>query len=299
MKTPLSIRKHSGHNRVIHFAAADLELRSARRCPSWMEIRAAHSALECGEVNAGRPCGARRRSRVECRLQVSSMDAATVVAALRAQADPANVEGMASYGISRVGTLGVPVKMLRRLAKEAGRSHQLAAGLWRSGIHEARIMASLVEEVERVTPCQMDRWVRGVDSWDVCDQLCQNLFRYTPFAFEKAAEWARAQPEFVRRAGFSLMAGLAHKLSTAPDERYEAFLPLIVEAATDERKMVRKSVNWALRQIGKRNPRLRVKAMRTAECIGAIDSRSARWVASDALRELRSLGCTPAPASRT
>jgi len=220
------------------------------------------------------------------RSHVNAADAATIIAALRAKASPANVEGMARFGISRVGTLGVPVKDLRRLAKAAGRSHKLAAGLWRSGIHEARILASLVEEVERVTPRQMDLWARAVDSWDVCDQLCQNLFRYTPCAFEKAAEWARAEPEFVRRAGFALMAGLARRASTEPDERYEAFLPLIAEAATDERNMVKKAVNWALRQIGKRNPRLRAKAIRAAEGIRAVDSRSARWIASDALREL-------------
>ena len=147
-----------------------------------------------------------RRSFVR-RSHVNAADAATVIATLRARANLGNVEGMARFGISRVGTLGVPVKELRRLAKEAGRSHKLAAGLWRSGIHEARVMASLVEEVESVTPRQMDLWVRAVDSWDVCDQLCQNLFRYTSCGFEKAAEWARAEPEFVRRAGFALMAG--------------------------------------------------------------------------------------------
>jgi 3-methyladenine DNA glycosylase AlkD len=229
-----------------------------------------------------------RRSFVR-RSHVNAADAATVIATLRARANLGNVEGMARFGISRVGTLGVPVKELRRLAKEAGRSHKLAAGLWRSGIHEARVMASLVEEVESVTPRQMDLWVRAVDSWDVCDQLCQNLFRYTSCGFEKAAKWARAEPEFVRRAGFALMAGLAHKGPTEPDERYEAFLPLIAEAATDERNMVKKAVNWALRQIGKRNSQLRAKAIRAAEGIRAIDSRSARWIASDALRELRRL----------
>jgi 3-methyladenine DNA glycosylase AlkD len=215
------------------------------------------------------------------------MEAATAISNLRALANPTNVEGMARYGISRVGTLGVPVAALRRLARETGRSHKLAAELWRSGIHEARILAGMVEQVERVTPGQMDRWVGAVDSWDVCDQLCQNLFRHTPYAFEKAAEWARAEPEFVRRAGFALMAGLSHKTSAAPDDRCEAFLPLVVEAATDERNMVRKAVNWALRNIGKRNARLRAKAIGAAERIRTIDSRSARWIASDALRELR------------
>ena len=147
----------------------------------------------------------------------------------------------------------------------------------------------VVEEPARVTPAQMDRWAGTVDSWDVCDQACQNLFRYTPFAFDKAAEWARARPEFVRRAGFSLMAGLAVKAKDAPDARFEEFLPLIAEPAADQRNMVKKAVNWALRQIGKRNSHLCRAAIRTAEEIARQDSPSARWIARDALRELRRL----------
>jgi 3-methyladenine DNA glycosylase AlkD len=133
----------------------------------------------------------------------------------------------------------------------------------------------------------MERWVSDLDSWDVCDQACQNLFRYTPQAFAKAGKWARARREFVRRAGFSLMAGLAVKARTASDAQFEAFFPLIAEAATDDRNMVKKAVNWALRQIGKRNPSLCAKAIALAEEIRKRDSRAARWVASDALRELR------------
>ena len=176
---------------------------------------------------------------------------------------------------------------IRRLAKQAGRSHDIAAELWASGIHEARILATIVEEPARVTRRQMNRWARDFDSWDVCDQACQNLFRYTPFAFDKAAQWARAKREFVRRAGFSLMAGLAVKAKDASDEQFGVFFALIEGAATDDRNMVKKAVNWALRQIGKRNTSLRVKAIAKAEEIRALESRAARWIAADALRELR------------
>jgi 3-methyladenine DNA glycosylase AlkD len=210
-----------------------------------------------------------------------------LLATLRAHANPANVAGMARYGISSTGTLGVPMPVLRRLAKESGKDHKLAASLWKSGIHEARILATLVEEPAKVTGRQMDSWARQFDSWDVCDQACQNLFRYTPMAFAKATEWARARPEFVRRAGFSLMAGLAVKAKDATDEQFAAFLPLIAEAAADDRNLVKKAVNWALRQIGKRNRRLHRLALATATEIGKQASRSARWIAADALRELR------------
>lgn len=214
------------------------------------------------------------------------MTAREALGELHLHANAANVAGMARYGIRTDRALGVPMPILRALGRRAGRRHSLARELWTCGIHEARILATLVEELERVTPRQMDRWARDFDSWDICDQACQNLFRYTPCAFEKAAEWARAKPEFVRRAGFSLMAGLAVKAKDAPDARFEAFLPLIAEAAGDGRNMVKKAVNWALRQIGKRNPRLRRKAIRAAEAIREQGTRSARWIAADALREL-------------
>jgi 3-methyladenine DNA glycosylase AlkD len=217
------------------------------------------------------------------------MDCGEVLARLRSQANPANVAGMARYGINPNGTLGVPVKVLRGFAREIGKDHDLALELWASGVHEARILAPLVEELGRVTPAQMNRWARDFDSWDVCDQACQNLFRYSPHAFAKAAEWSRARGEFVRRAGFSLMAGLALKAKTAPDGAFEAFLPLIADAAGDSRNMVKKAANWALRGIGKRNPRLRTLAIAAAEEIRAQGTASARWIASDALRELKGL----------
>lgn len=214
------------------------------------------------------------------------MTAEDLLTALRSHANPANVAGMARYGINTKGTLGVSVPLIRALGKQAGKSHALARDLWKSGVHEARILATLVEELDCVTPGQMDRWARDFDSWDICDHACHNIFRYTPFAFEKAAQWAHAKPEFVRRAGFSLMAGLAVKAKTAADAQFEAFLPLIVEAACDDRNMVKKAVNWSLRQIGKRNPRLRRRALAAAHAIHRQGSSSARWIASDALREL-------------
>jgi 3-methyladenine DNA glycosylase AlkD len=215
------------------------------------------------------------------------MTAPEILAALRTQANPKNVAGMARYGISTTGTLGVPVASIRQLAKQAGRSHELAAELWASGVHEARILATLVEEPARVTRRQMNQWAHDFDSWDVCDQACQNLFRCTPLAWTMAAEWASASHEFVRRAAFALMAALAVKAKQVPDEDFEALLPLIAGAATDERNLVKKAVNWALRAIGKRNPHLRSVAIAAAVNIRTIDSPAARWIASDALRELR------------
>ncbi len=193
------------------------------------------------------------------------MKADAILELLRAQADPANVAGMARFGISTQGTLGVPVKSLRALARRIGKDHELALALWESGVHEARILATIIDEPARVTAAQMNRWARDFDSWDVCDQACQNLFRYTPRAFTQAARWARARPEFVRRAGFSLMAGLAVKSKDAADAQFEAFFPLIAAASSDPRNFVKKSVNWALRAIAKRNPRLRRLAIGTAE----------------------------------
>ena len=212
---------------------------------------------------------------------------AEIIAELEAHANPANVAGMARYGIATERALGVPIPVLRGLAKRAGMDHRLAGTLWASGIHEARILATMVEDPARMTSAQMDRWARDFDSWDVCDQACQNLFRYTPFACAKAVQWSGAAPEFVRRAGFALMAGLAAQRREMKDAQFEAFLKLVAGAATDDRNMVKKAVNWALRQIGKRNARLLQKAIATAEKIERLDSRSARWIAKDALRELR------------
>ena len=212
-----------------------------------------------------------------------------VLARLESMGDPANVAGMERFGIRpRTRVLGISVTDLRRLARGLGTDHRLASGLWRSGIHEARVLATMVDDSTRVTEAQADRWVRSLDSWDVCDQLCSNLLSDTAFAFDKAVEWAARRREFEKRAGFALMAALTVHAKDAPDRAFARFLPVIRREAGDDRNFVKKAVNWALRQIGKRNERLHAKAIATAERIGRMDSRAARWIAADALRELRS-----------
>jgi 3-methyladenine DNA glycosylase AlkD len=221
------------------------------------------------------------------------MKADVILDRLRSMANPENVAGMARFGINPKGTLGISVASLRVVAREIKKSapselerHALADGLWASGVHEARKLAALVDVVELVTPEQMDAWVADVDSWDVGDGLCMDLFDDTPYAFEKAMEWSHREEEFVRRAAFALMAALAFRAKPFPDEAYEPFFALIKEYATDERNFVRKAVNWALRRIGKRNERLLVRAIEVAREIDGMDSKSARWIAKDALREL-------------
>jgi len=205
---------------------------------------------------------------------------------LRSLGDPRNVGGMARYGIRVTKAFGVSAPNLRTLAKEVGRDHELAAQLWRTGVHDARIFASLIDDPAKVTIPQMERWAKDFNSWAVCDSACGCLFDKTPYAWDKAVEWTGRQEEYVKRAGFVLMATLAVHDKKAPDDRFEAFLPLIVQHATDERNFVKKAVNWALRQIGKRNRYLNGIAIRAAQEIRRIDSKAARWIASDALREL-------------
>ncbi len=211
---------------------------------------------------------------------------ASVVTRLRAIADPENVRGMARFGINPEGALGVSMPALRKIGRELGRDQPLSLALWKTGIHEARILAALVGDPRRVTRAQADRWVRDLDSWDVCDQLCMNLLDRVPFAYEKAASWSRRRREFEKRAGLALMAVLAWHDKGAPDSKLAAFLPLIEREATDDRNFVKKAVNWALRQIGKRSSGLRRKAVAAAKRIAKLDSRAARWIARDALREL-------------
>ncbi|OHB63702.1 MAG: DNA alkylation repair protein [Planctomycetes bacterium RBG_13_60_9] len=205
---------------------------------------------------------------------------------LRSLGDPNAAEGMARYGIHTANAWGVSAPKLRKLAKEIGRDHLLATRLWRSGMLEARALAALIGEPAKVTPRQMESWAKDFDSWAVCDAACGCLFDKTPYAWDKAVEWTARPEEYVKRAGFVLMAALAVHDKKAPDERFEAFLPLLVTHATDNRNFVKKAVNWALRQIGKRNRRLNRLAIQTAKEIRRLDSRSARWIAADALREL-------------
>lgn len=195
---------------------------------------------------------------------------------------------MARYGINTQGTLGISIYTLRPLAKEIGVNHALALELWESGVHEARLLAAFIEDPEQVTSEQMERWVSDFDSWDVCDQVCSNLFDRTPYAYTKAFEWSGREEEVVKRAGFVLIAELSVHDKKAPDERFLEFLPVIRQEATDPRNFVKKAVNWALRQIGKRNRALNQHAIHTAQEISQINSPTTRWIAKDALRELTS-----------
>jgi 3-methyladenine DNA glycosylase AlkD len=208
---------------------------------------------------------------------------------------------MARYGINVENAFGVSIYELRKVAKRLGTDHELALALWDTGNHEARLLACFVDNPEAVTEEQMEAWARDFDSWDICDQATTSLFDLTKHAWTKAHEWAARDEEWVRRAGFALMAGLAVHDKAATDRAFTTLLPLIERAASDERNFVKKAVNWALRNVGKRNRALNDAAIACAEKIrasankraggdrgGDPGARSARWVATDALRELRS-----------
>lgn len=213
--------------------------------------------------------------------------AAELVAQLRARRSPRDIAGQRRFGITpRTEQLGISVSALRQLARGHRRNHGLALALWDTGIHDARVLATIVEDPRSVTRAQMDDWVRAADNWALTDALAF-LFDRTAFAEAKAHAWSGRRSEFVKRAGFAVMAGLAVHRKELPDEVFLRFLPAIAREAVDERNFVKKAVNWALRQIGKRNPRLRRAAIAEARRIQKLDTRSARWIAADALRELR------------
>ena len=210
-----------------------------------------------------------------------------VIANLKQHTNAGAVEDMARFGIKPAHALGISIPTLRKLAKEIGRNQALAVALWASGIHEARILASMIAEPQLVSIELMEAWVNDFDTWDLCDQVCGNLFDKTPYAYQKATEWCQQEKEFVRRAGFVMMAELAVHDKQAPDEAFVQFFPLIKHYAGDGRNFVKKAVNWALRQIGKRNSHLRALALECAYEIQEMDSKTARWVAKDALKELQ------------
>ena len=207
---------------------------------------------------------------------------------LRSLGNPDAVEGMARYGINPGNAYGISIPTLRKLGKEIGTDHQLAVDLWASDIHEARILACYIDDSDQVTEKQMEAWVADFDSWDVCDQVISNLFDKTPFAYHKAVEWSDRNEEFVKRAGFVMMASLAVHDKKAPDHWFVDFFPIITRESTDGRNFVKKAVNWALRHIGKRNLNLNDAAIQTAREIQQIDSKAARWIAANAIRELES-----------
>lgn len=214
------------------------------------------------------------------------MDIVTIVDRLKSKANPENVKGMARFGINPEGTLGVSIPEIRALAKEIGKNHSLALELWATGIHEARLLAVFIDDPEQVDASQMEAWVADFDSWDVCDQACGDLFDKTSWAYQKAEEWSSADAVFIKRAGFVMMARLAVHDKKAPDEKFLDFLPSIKRESIDDRNFVKKAVNWALRQIGKRNMHLNKAAIKTAKEIRLLDSAAARWIAANALKEL-------------
>jgi 3-methyladenine DNA glycosylase AlkD len=211
-----------------------------------------------------------------------------IIEELKKHARPDALKGMARVGINTENMLGIKIPDLRKLAKRIGRDHSIALGLWKTGIQDARILAGMVDEHEKVNESQMEKWVKDFNSWDLCDQVCMNLFDRTPYVFTKIDEWSRRDEEFVKRAAFALMASLAVHDKKGSDSVFKSFLSIIKREATDERNYVKKAVNWALRQIGKRNKALNRAAINVGEQVQKIDSKAARWIAADALRELRS-----------
>lgn len=216
------------------------------------------------------------------------MNAEEILSRLDAMSDRARLEGMSRYGIKVDRALGVSLPEMRALAKSLGKDHRLAMDLWRTGVHEAMIMSSLVADPGQLTEEQMEEMVRGFDSWDVCDQCCSNLFSRSPLGFRKALEWSERKEEFQKRAGFATMAALAVHSKGLSDDELQMLLEAVVLESHDDRNFVRKAVNWALRQIGKRDLRSNEMAVEAAERIMARGDRASRWVAADALRELRS-----------
>jgi 3-methyladenine DNA glycosylase AlkD len=210
------------------------------------------------------------------------------LALLQQHARPEALDGMARFGIDVQGRLGIAVPELRRIGRRLGRDHALAQALWDTGVPDAQLLAGMVAEPQRLTARQMDAWVKTIRSWDVCDGACLNAFVGAPAAWERVTAWTARHDEFVRRAGFALLATLAVHDKTAEDARFRDALGLVEAASDDGRNFVRKAVNWALRNIGKRNASLHAAALDCAERLARRESRTARWIAADALRELRS-----------
>lgn len=218
------------------------------------------------------------------------MTADEIVKKLKSLENPVNIAGMARFGIVTKKAFGISAPVLKSLAKEVKKQtqdrHALALELWQTGIHEARAIAYLIDDVKQVTEGQMESWVKDFDNWAICDGTCGTLFCKTQFAYQKAFEWSEREEEFIKRAGLVLPAWLAVHDKKADDIKIAQFLPILESKADDERNFIKKAVNWSLRQIGKRNLHLNNLAIETAEKIKAQGTKSARWIAADALREL-------------
>jgi 3-methyladenine DNA glycosylase AlkD len=213
-------------------------------------------------------------------------DVEDVLAALKAKATQRTRDGMARYGIPADHAWGVTVAHIRQLAKDLGHDHELAAALWASGVYEARMLAAFVDDPARVTVAQMDRWCRDFDNWAVCDTVCFHLFDRTPHAFGRIARWAGHRDEFVKRAAFALLASLGVHDKRSSDEAFAACLPLIEQAARDERHLVKKGVSWALRVVGRRSARLHAASVELAQRLASAPEAAPRWVGKDSLRDL-------------
>jgi 3-methyladenine DNA glycosylase AlkD len=211
-----------------------------------------------------------------------------IIKELESLSNPDDVQGMARFGIDPEKVYGVRIPVLRRIAKDTGKDHLLAQKLWDAGYQETMILACMIEDPKLITEEQIDNWALKFDTWALCDQCCMKLFHKTPFAYKKVFEWSLREEEFVKRAAFTLIAVLAVHDKKAPDDTFEQFFPLIIRESNDNRNYVKKAVNWALRHIGKRNIILNRKAIEIAQDIHKIDSKSAKWIANDALRELNS-----------
>ncbi|TET51882.1 MAG: DNA alkylation repair protein, partial [Actinomycetota bacterium] len=196
---------------------------------------------------------------------------------LNSKARPESVEGMSRFGIKGDGRLGLSMPELRKMGKSIGKDHSLALKLWATKIPDAMILAALVDDPAKVTEQQADSWVKDICSWDVCDQLCMNLFERIPFAYKKIFEWSKRDEEYVKRVPYAMIACIAWHDKGAPDELFTGFFPVIKSGATDERNYVKKAVSWALRHIGKRNLNLNKQALKLAKKIKKIDSKAARW----------------------
>jgi 3-methyladenine DNA glycosylase AlkD len=211
-----------------------------------------------------------------------------VMAELRRHASRRNVEGMARFGIRSAQVYGVSKPQLDAMARRIGKNHHLGMQLWETGNHDARLLGMLISECQKVTPAQMERWVKDFDNWDICDGTCCHLFAASKLAWGRSFAWSKRKREFEKRAGFALAAFLAVHDKQEEDARFEEFLKVIERQAWDERNFVRKAVNWALRNIGKRNTRLNRAAIACAERIRQSGTKAGRWIAADALRELKS-----------
>lgn len=223
-------------------------------------------------------------------MWINTVSVEDVLKILKAKARPDHIEGMVRYGMAAERRLGVSIPDIRKMAKEVGRNHELALDLWKTGIPDAKILAAMIDEPSKLSEEQMEDWVSDINSWDIGDQACMNLFEKTPLAWKKILDWSERKEEFVKRTAFGLLACLAWHDKDAEDEKFINFFPVMKREATDERNSVKKAVNWALRNIGKRNLNLNKAAIKAAKEIQRIDSKAARWIASDAVKELESEG---------